>query len=64
MMTALGSFSVNNISVAIDATPDLAGSMGVMPVPTPMLLKDGKKLASRTGSQAVRQLREFVDFAL
>jgi thioredoxin 1 len=52
------------VKVDIDATPELAGSMGVMSVPTLMLFKDGKKLASRTGGQSSKQLREFVEPAL
>lgn len=52
------------LKVDIDATPELAGDLGVMSVPTLMLFKDGKKIASRTGSQSTKQLREFVEPAL
>lgn len=52
------------LKIDIDATPELAEKLGVMSVPTLMLFKGGKKVASRTGVQTARQLREFVDPAL
>lgn len=52
------------VKIDIDATPDMATECGVMSVPTLMLFKDGKKVASRTGGQSLEQLRSFVQPAL
>ncbi len=52
------------VKVDIDATPEVGALAGVMSVPTLMLFKDGKKIAGRTGSQSIAQLREFVQQAL
>jgi len=50
--------------VDVDATPTVAAALGVMSVPALILFKDGKKMASRTGAQSAKQLREFVEAIL
>jgi thioredoxin 1 len=52
------------VKVDVDASQDLAAELGIMAVPTLMLFKDGRKVASRSGVQSKGQLLEFVRDAL
>lgn len=45
------------VKVDIDAAPELAEAYGIMSVPTVVIFKDGKRVASRSGVMNMDQLQ-------
>lgn len=56
--------SLTVVKLDVDEFPKLAQEAGIRSVPTLMILKDGKVLASRSGSMPKSALAAFVEGAL
>ncbi len=50
--------------VNIDDNPEVAGSFGIMSIPTLLLFKDGKPVGKLVGAQPKANLKAFVEQAL
>jgi thioredoxin 1 len=50
--------------VNIDDNPEVAGSFGIMSIPTLLLFKDGKPVGKLVGAQPKASLKAFVEQAL
>ncbi len=52
------------VKINVDENPEVAGSFGIMSIPTLLLFKDGKKIDQKVGGQPKPQLKAFVEQAL
>ena len=50
--------------VNVDDNPEVAGSFGIMSIPTLLLFKDGKPVGKLVGAQPKASLKAFVEQAL
>jgi thioredoxin 1 len=50
--------------VNIDDNPEVAGSFGIMSIPTLLLFKDGKPVGKLVGAQPKASLKAFIEQAL
>ncbi|HJV23686.1 MAG TPA: thioredoxin [Holophagaceae bacterium] len=50
--------------VNVDDNPEVAGSFGIMSIPTLLLFKDGKPVGKLVGAQPKANLKAFVEQAL
>lgn len=51
---------VDIVAVAVDGAPELVERYGLRGTPTLVLLRDGKRLASKNGFQRAQQIRPFL----
>ena len=51
------------VKINVDENPDVAGSFGVMSIPTLILFKDGKAINKIVGGQPKPQLKAFIESA-
>ncbi|HEU4952501.1 MAG TPA: thioredoxin [Holophagaceae bacterium] len=52
------------VKINVDDNPEVAGSFGIMSIPTLILFKDGKPVNKLVGGQPKPQLKAFIESAL
>ena len=52
------------VKMNVDENPEVAGSFGIMSIPTLILFKDGKPVNKLVGGQPKPQLKAFIESAL
>jgi thioredoxin 1 len=52
------------VKINIDDNPEVAGSYGIMSIPTLILFKDGKPVNKIVGGQPKAQMKAFIEAAL
>ncbi len=52
------------VKINVDDNPEVAGSFGIMSIPTLILFKDGKPVNKLVGGQPKPQLKAFIESAI
>ena len=52
------------VKINVDDNPEVAGSYGIMSIPTLILFKDGKPVNKIVGGQPKAQMKSFIESAL
>lgn len=53
--------TIKIVKMNIDENPDSPSNLGVRSIPTLMIFKDGKQVASKVGAQPKKALMEWID---